>query len=114
MLPIATFADLGAKPGRQGVREDHSKMNKCVQNARWNQACRPIQPLSAQIASKTAKVVPNGAKRALKMWQNHQKSNHIVSKIMIARITIASILQTHFIDSFVEQRFQISRIQLIA
>ena len=47
---------------RQGVREDHSKMNKCVQNARWNQACRPIQPLSAQIASKTAKVVPNGAK----------------------------------------------------
>ena len=53
-------------------------------------------------------MVPNGAQRALEMCQNHiQKDNHVVSKIMTARIAIASILQTHFIDSFVEQRVQI-------
>ena len=67
-------------------------MNKYVQNAVWKRARRPIEPLSAQIASKTAKMVPNGAKRALEMCQNHiQKDNHVVSKIMIARITIALI-----------------------
>ena len=74
-------------------------MKKCVQNALRKKARRPIEPLSAQIASKTAKMVPNGGKRALKMCRNHiQKDNHIVSKIMITRITIASILQTHFTD----------------
>ena len=60
-------------------------------------------------------MVPNGAKRAFEMCQDHvQQDNHIVSKIMIARITIASILQTHFIDSFAEQRVQILYIQCIA
>ena len=115
MLPVATFIDLGAKPGPPRCPGDHSRMNKCVQNALWKKARRPIEPLSAQIASKTAKMVPNGAKRALEMCQNHvQKDNHIVSKIMIARIAIASILQTHFIDSFVEQRVQILDILFIA
>ena len=59
-------------------------------------------------------MVPNGAKRALEMCQNHaQKDNHIVSTIMIARITTASILQTHFIDSFAEQRVQFLHIRFI-
>ena len=90
-------------------------MKKCIQNALRKRARRALEPLSAQIASKTAKMVSNGAKRILEMCQNHvQKDNHIVSKIMIARITIASTLQTHFVDSFVEQRVQISHIQLIA
>ena len=100
---------------RQGLPGHHSRMKKYVQNALWKRARRPIEPLSAQIASKTAKMVPNGAKRALEMRQNHiQKGNHIVSKIMIARITIASILQTQFIDSFVEQRVRILHIQFRA
>ena len=64
-----------------------------------------MESLSVQIASKTAKMVSNGAKRALGMCQKHvRKDNHVVSKIIIPSITIASILQTHFIDSFVEQR----------
>ena len=101
MLPVATFIDLGTKPGPPRCPGDHSRMKKCVQNALWKRARRPIEPLSAQIASKTAKMVPNGAKRALKMCQNHiQKDNHIVSKIMIACSTIALILQTHFTVSF--------------
>ena len=100
---------------RQGVPEDHPRMKKCVQNALGKKARRPIEALSAQIASKTAKIVPNGAKKGFKMCQNHiQKDNHIVSKIMIARITIAVILQTDFTDSFVEQHVEILHIQFIA
>ena len=82
LLPI-----WGQNRTRQGALEDHSRMKKCAQNALWKRARRPIEPLSAQIACKTAQMVPNGAKRALKMCQNHKKNNHIVSKIMIARIT---------------------------
>ena len=54
-------------------------MKKCGQNALRKRARRPIEPLSTQIAFKTAKMVPNGGKRALEMRQNRiQKSNHIV------------------------------------
>ena len=74
-----------------------------------------MESLSVQIASKTAKMVPNGAQRALEMCQNHiQQDNQMVSKIMIARIVIALILQRHFIDSFVEQRVQHLHFQSIA
>ena len=74
-----------------------------------------MESLSAQIASKTAKMVPNGGKRGFKMCQDYiKKDNHIVSKTMIACITIALILQTHFTDSFVEQHIQILHIQFIA
>ena len=81
MLPIAIFIDLGAKPGPPRFPGSVARMKKCVQNALWKRARRPIEPLSAQIVSKTAKMVPNGAKRALKMCQNRiQKDNHMVSK----------------------------------
>ena len=64
---------------RQGVPETSSKMKNCVQNALRKRDRRLIEPLSAQIAFKTAKMVPNGGKRALEMRQNRvQKSNHIV------------------------------------
>ena len=52
-------------------------MNKCVQNVLLEKARRPIEPLSAQIASKTAKMVPNGAKRALEMCPNHVQKTTI-------------------------------------
>ena len=56
-----------------------TRMKKCVQNALRKRARRLIEPLSAQIAFKTAQMVPNGGKRALEMRQNRvQKSNHIV------------------------------------
>ena len=74
-----------------------------------------MESLSAQIASKTAQMVPNDAKRALETCQKHmRKDNHVVSKIIIPPITIASILQTHSTDSFVEQRVQILHIRVIA
>ena len=63
-----------------------------------------MESLSVQIAFKTAKMVSNGAKRAFEMCQKHvRKDNHVVSKIIIPPITIASILQTHSTDLFVEQ-----------
>ena len=89
-------------------------MKQCIQNALWKRVRRPIEPLSAQIASKTGKMVPNGAKRALDMCEKHvQKDNHLVSKIMIAPIAIPSILQTQLIDSFVEHRVQLLHIQVL-
>ena len=64
-----------------------------------------MESLSAQIASKIAQIVPNGAKRPLETCQKHvRKDNHVVSKIIIPSITIASILQSHYTDLFVEQR----------
>ena len=75
----------------------------------------PDRAIERTNVSKTAQMVPNGAKRAPEMCEKHVlKDNHLVSKVMIAPITIASILQTHFIDSFVEQRVQILHIQFIA
>ena len=66
---------------RQGAPETSSKMKKCVQNALRKRARRLIEPLNAQIASKTANMVPNGAQKAFKMCPNHiRKDSHIVFK----------------------------------
>ena len=74
-----------------------------------------MESLSVQIASKTAQMVPNDAKRALETCQKHmRKDNHVVSKIIIPPITIATILQTHSTDSFVEQRALFLHVQFIA
>ena len=59
MLPVTTFIDLGSKTKPTEVpRGGGARMKKCVQNVLWKRACRPIEPLSTQIASKTAKMVP--------------------------------------------------------
>ena len=97
MLPVTTFIDLGSKTRPAKVpRGGGARMKKCVQNALWKKACRPIEPLSTQIASKTAKMRSNDAKRAQKSPQNgsesYTKKTTTFSKIMIARSTIALIL----------------------
>ena len=95
MLSIATFSIWGQNQARQGAPKDASRMKKSVQDSLWKEACRPIEPLSAQMASKTAEMMPNGTKKAPQMCQNCiQKGKQIVSKLMIARITRALILQT--------------------
>ena len=103
---------------RQGAPRGGARMKKCVQNALWKRACRPIEPLSTQIASETAKMRSNDAKRAQKSPQNgsesYTKKTTTFSKIMIARSTIALILQTHCSNSFVKQHVQVLHIQFIA
>ena len=68
MLPVATFSDFGTKPS------PYSWMKKCFENALWKRACRPIEPSIAQIASKAAQMVLNGAKRVPEMCQKHVKN----------------------------------------
>ena len=119
MLPVTTFIDLGSKTRPAKVpRGGGARMKKCVQNALWKKACRPIEPLSTQIASKTAKMRSNDAKRAQKSPQNgsesYTKKTTTFSKIMIARSTIALILQTHCSNSCVEQHVHVLHIQFIA
>ena len=92
-----------------------ARMKKCVQNALWKKACRPIEPLSTQIASETAHMVSNGAKTALKNGsESYTKRQPYRFKNHDCLVTVALILQTYFTDSFVEQHVQVLHIQFIA
>ena len=86
MLPLATFADLGAQPSTPRCPEDHSWMKQCLQNALWKTARRPMEPLSAQIDSMATKIVAKTLRRAIKRRQHRTKTDHIVLQIVLAPI----------------------------
>ena len=91
-------------PARQGAPKDHSRMKNA---SRILYGKKP--PDRAIERTNGLQDRPNGAqcpKKLPKCIRIIYKNKHIVSKIMIARIASALILQTQFADSSLEQRPQ--------